>query len=118
MNRVSDRTSERRDEVGPPPELRSEGKTGSQFCEALRGVIEGRDGSEKMLVESIRTFAVSARARSLPPEATIVLLKHLFQHACSTPPHKDQLAERELLERIVGWCIQDYYGPERVGSAG
>ena len=101
--------SQRRYDLHLPAQLLPPGEIGRQFCEALKGMIEGSPDSEKNLVRSIRAFARAEREQSLPPERTIVALKHLFHEVCLAPPHRDQLAEKALLDRIVSWCIQDYY---------
>ena len=117
MGGESGRASEQNDDLGAPADLLPEGKLGREFCAALTGVIQGEPESDRMLVRSIRTFATAAREASLTPERTIIVLKHLFHHACSAPPHKDQLEKQELLDRIVAWCIQDYYSGNRAASS-
>jgi hypothetical protein len=55
------------------------------------------------------------RARGVSPEAAIVAVKDVLRRALSgqTPTHDSRREAEALVERVVTWCIAEYYRTER-----
>jgi len=73
-----------------------------------------RDGwfLEKRLRDVARMIAVDARARRLRPEQMLVALKRDWPKLLEGRRTPDDAELRTVCERLVTFCIHEYYAPE------
>jgi hypothetical protein len=93
---------------------------GEPSAEALRGAFRaalgGRQASD---VEQLRVAACEyvreLRVRGVSPESAVVAVKDVLRRALAgqTPTHDSRREADVLLERVVTWCIAEYYRPEQ-----
>jgi hypothetical protein len=57
---------------------------------------------------SVTAYVHSLRAEQLPPQQVLVQVKSAVREA--TPPELDVVDARELMEDVVRWSIEAYYG--------
>lgn len=84
--------------------------------EAFRFALGGRQPAD---IERLRLaacdFVRQLRARGLSPESSVVAVKEVLRRAISgqTPTHDSRREADGLVERVVTWCIEEYYRSER-----
>ena len=89
-------------------------------AEALRGAFRSALGGRQPAdLERVRVAACEyvrdLRVRGVSPEAVVVSVKDILRRAIAgqTPTHDSRREADMLVERIVTWCIGEYYRPER-----
>jgi hypothetical protein len=92
---------------------------GDAPAEALRAAFRfALNGRQQADVEPLRVTACEyvrdLRARGFSPESAIVSVKDLLRRAITgqTPTHDSRRDAEALVERVVTWCITEYYRTE------
>lgn len=71
-----------------------------------------RDGNRTpSLRDALRRVADEARGRQIRAEQLLVLLKELWSELPDVRRAVDVKEKAMLLQRLVTWCIEEYYGP-------
>src|SRR4051812_31311875 len=89
-------------------------------AEALRAAFRFALGGRKPAdVERLRVTACEyvrdLRTRGVPPESAVVAIKDVLRRAITgqTPTHDSRREAEALVERVVTWCIAEYYRTEK-----
>lgn len=96
------------------PEIQLTG--GEATAEALRRAFrEALNGRQQSDFEVLRVAACEhvreLRARGDSPESVVVAVKDIMRRAIGgqTPTHDSRREAEALVERVVTWCISEYY---------
>lgn len=83
---------------------------------ALTEAAASRDYTAPTLHEEVCDYVRDLRDRGLPPETVVIAMKHAVRDATLglAPYQVERRRSAELLDRVVRWCIEEYYG----GSGG
>ena len=98
---------------GPPT---SGPPSAESLREAFRFALGGRQPADfERLRLAACDFVRELRVRGLSPEATVVAVKDVLRRDISgqTPTHDSRREADALVERVVTWCIEEYYRSER-----
>jgi hypothetical protein len=79
---------------------------------ALVSAAERRDYSSAELHAEVCGYVRDLRESGLPPETVVIALKHAVRDSTLglSPGRAERRHSSELLERVVRWCIEEYYG--------
>ena len=78
-----------------------------ELCDQLTGLAHGESVNEVTMQEAIRGYTRTLRSAGALPEKTIVAVKAAAANA-GLLPYSDE-RDRVSVERIVKWCIAEYY---------
>jgi hypothetical protein len=86
---------------------------------ALVAAAATRDYSAPELHEEVCGYVRDLRDRGHPPETVVVAVKRAVRGATvGLSPYKvERRHAADLLERVVRWCIEEYYGRGGSGDA-
>ena len=79
---------------------------------ALRAAGATRDYGSPTLHREVCDYVRDLRDRGLPPESVVIAVKSAVHGATGPSPRATERGRRsaELLDRVVRWCIEEYYG--------
>lgn len=75
---------------------------------ALAAYVNASDRGEPLGL-ALRTMAAEARAKSVPPEQLLVILKDVWYALPSVQGMNEPAEQIRLLQRVVTMCIKEYY---------
>jgi hypothetical protein len=79
---------------------------------ALIAAAATRDYTAPGLHEEVCDYVRDLRDRGLPPETVVIAMKSAVRDATLglAPYQVERRHSAELLDRVVRWCIEEYYG--------
>jgi hypothetical protein len=79
---------------------------------ALVSAAEQRDYSSASLHAEVCEYVRGLRDRGLPPEAVVIAVKHAVRESMLglAPYQMERHHSSDLVDRVVRWCIEEYYG--------
>ena len=87
-------------------------------AETLRGAFRYALGGQQpadadRLREAACEYVRELRERDVSPESAVVAVKDILRRAIMghTPTQDSRRAAESLVERVVTWCIEEYYRP-------
>lgn len=85
---------------------------------ALATAAANEAATDDSLRGAVRDYVRTLRARGLPPETVVVAVKSAVQRSTRglTPTYHERRDAAQLLDRVVRWCIEDYFGDETDGA--
>jgi hypothetical protein len=104
------------DRSRPEVQLTGGEPTAEELRRAFRAALNGRQQAD---VEALRVSACEhvrdLRGRGLSPEAVVVAVKDIVRRSITgqTPTHDSRREAEMLVERVVTWCIAEYYRSEK-----
>ena len=87
---------------------------------AFRAVVAGNRSANAELRRATSDFVRELKTRGSSPEATVIAVKDVMRRALAgqTPTHDHRRETDALVERVVTWCIEEYYqGGDGAGVA-
>ena len=59
--------------------------------------------------EAICDFVAELKGAGVPPERMLVQVKEVIAEARRAHSDRDREADQEFLQRVIKWCIDEYY---------
>ncbi len=89
----------------------STGVGSEELRRAFRAAAVGNRDALAELRAAARTYVRELKDRGSSPEATVIAVKELMRRALAghTPSHDQRRETDALVERVVTWCIEEYY---------
>jgi len=90
--------------------------------EALRRALAlaaaANEAADDELRDAVRDYVHSLKAGGLPPETVVVAVKSAIHRSTRglTPTYHERRDAAQLLDRVVRWCIEEYFGDQAGGT--